>query len=216
MSTGARAAGRAALISAAIAGVVAVGASRARSEARAELLASDASRAKGDWTAATVHARRAASALPGTEASEVALRRLAELASAAEARSDPGGALFAWNALRSATFAARWTLAPREAERAQADAAIARLAAAAPGGTRERRPEETERQVAGLLAREDVPGPLFRALLVAGAASWMAGVAWALARGVTPEGRPVRPVLRRAAWVAAAGVACTAVALLRG
>jgi hypothetical protein len=176
-----------------------------------ELSASDAAMAKGDWSDATVHARRAAAAYyPGAAHVERAYERLLQIARDAELRGDRDAALFAWWAVRMSSIGTRAWFAPHAAERAGADRAIARLSSGGP----------SEREELALLAQDRGPSPVWILLMGLGLAGWGAGIAWILGRGLSPAGkgayadRWIRKELWRGGLLAAAGMCAWLLGLL--
>jgi hypothetical protein len=146
-------------------------------DGRAELAASDVAWAAGDAFAATVHARAAARAyVPFAPHVPRAYRRLRSIAQDSEARGDAQAAFFAWRGLRAAAIASRSLVSSHDREREVADAAIARLSAAAgaPSTRSERSGKEAASGLAASLAAEVPPRGAWGALLVVGAALWVA------------------------------------------
>lgn len=185
----------------------------------AEIAASTASLRAGDARDAAVHARRAAGwYAPGAPHVRVAYERLTALATAAEGLGDRDLALLAWRAVRTASIETRWLFGtPHDADRARADAAIARLEAASPRppGTRTDPAPVVERKALEALAREEAPRGPWVAALVAAFAAWTLGAAAFVARGVDASGRLVSRRAWPAAGVAAAGVGLWLLAIWR-
>ena len=160
---------------------------------RAALADGDAARKRGDVPAA-IDAWRAAARdyVPFAPHVATAYDRLATTAREAEAANDPGTALAAWRAIRSASRATSGLVTPAEELAAQADRKIAALMAADPdaslvaGATA---PARTAWQAARL---EPVPGPGLGLILIAGlgVVVWVAGMVWLVRR----RGKPWVPV----------------------
>jgi hypothetical protein len=169
----------------------------------------DALRA-GDAHAAALHARRAAGwYAPGAPHVRVAYERLIALATAAEGLGRADTALFAWRAVRTAALETRWLTTPHAEDLELANAAIARLSAAAPRppGTRTEPAATVERQHLAALARDDAPRVGWVVALVGAFAAWVAGAVWVVRRGVTVTGQWVWPKAAPGLAVCAAGVA---------
>ncbi|WP_438040049.1 hypothetical protein [Sorangium sp. So ce128] len=169
----------------------------------------DALRA-GDAHAAALHARRAAGwYAPGAPHVRVAYERLIALATAAEGLGRADTALFAWRAVRTAALETRWLTTPHAEDLELANAAIARLSAAAPRppGTRTEPAAAVERQHLAALARDDAPRVGWVVALVGAFAAWVAGAVWVVRRGVTVTGQWVWPLAAPGLAVCAAGVA---------
>lgn len=98
---------------------------------RAEVASCDAAVQKSDWPEAIGHARAAAEAfVPGSPWPEQGWRRLEAIGHDAEARGDDETALLAYGAMRAAALATRAPGSGWAARRAQAEEALARVAAA--------------------------------------------------------------------------------------
>ncbi|WP_438033569.1 hypothetical protein [Sorangium sp. So ce204] len=169
----------------------------------------DALRA-GDAHAAALHARRAAGwYAPGAPHVRVAYERLIALATAAEGLGRADTALFAWRAVRTAALETRWLTTPHAKDLELANAAIARLSAAAPRppGTRTEPAAAVERQHLAALARDEAPRVGWVVALVGAFAAWVAGAVWVVRRGVTVTGQWVWPRAAPGLAVCAAGVA---------
>jgi hypothetical protein len=187
-------------------------------EGRAELLASDTAWSAGDAAAATVHARRAASAfVPAAAHVARAYRRLREIAAQSEARGDPEAALFAWRAIRAAAIGSRSWLTSHDVERAQADAAISRISPgvrAASLPARQTPAAETSRAYLALMSVDAAPSLAWGALFLAGAGLWVVGGVRLARRGFDAEGRLQAREARTAAVLAVAGLAAWFAGLL--
>jgi len=160
---------------------------------RAALADGDAARKRGDLPAA-IDAWRAAARdyVPFAPHVDAAYDRLATAAREAEATGEPGTALAAWRAIRSASRATSGLVTPADELAAEADRRIAALMAADPdaslvaGATV---PARTAYQAARLAP---VPGPGLGMILIAGlgVAAWVAGLVWLVRR----RGKPWVPV----------------------
>jgi hypothetical protein len=152
---------------------------RVVSEGRSELLASDAAWQAGDVVGATFHARAAARAyVPFAPYVDRAYRKLYAIAEESEARGNREAALFAWRAVRAAAIGSRSFLTSHDRERSSADVSIARLSttlrAASQPPPRWSTGVSSRGQGAALAAA--VPPKMgWGALVVAGAALWVAG-----------------------------------------
>lgn len=97
---------------------------------RAEVALCDAAVQKSDWPEAIGHARAAAEALvPGSPWPEQGWMRLEAIGHDAEARGDDETALLAYGAMRAAALATRGPASGGAMRRAQAEEALARVAA---------------------------------------------------------------------------------------
>jgi hypothetical protein len=201
---------RAALSVAAAALVLGAIALRVIAEGRAELRAGEAAYAEGDFAASAVHARRAAVAyVPFAAHMGSAYERLRTLAREAEARGDHDAALFAWRAMRSAAIASRWFVAPRGAERREADGAIARLSAATrePSGAPYRSAgAQSVRRLNQILASDEGPSTLGGLLLLGGFACFIAGGVWITRSRVQNDGATALAVPRPPVFLIALGI----------
>ena len=128
---------------------------------------------------------------------------------------DPGVALTAWRAIRSAARATRWLMASHGGELEAADAEIAKLAArdaeAAPAGG----PTTAAREAwhLGRLARDPRPRPGAAGAAALGIVVWLTGFFVLIRRGVTAGGGVVRrPALVGAAMIVV-GLVCWAAGL---
>lgn len=126
----------------------------------------------------------------------------------AEVAKEPPFALVAQRAIRSAALATRTLWQPHADELAAANAAIATLAADDPDAALAGGPDHAarERWHADRLANDVRPYGLFRVLAALGIACWLGGLAWALRRGMTAEGTPVRRPLAIGAGIAIFGL----------
>lgn len=177
----------------AVAGLV-IGAASMRVVAAGEreIAESTAALRAGDAHAAALHARGAAGwYAPGAPHVRVAYERLVALAQAAEGLGEAETALFAWRAVRSAALETRWLVTPHEEDLARANAAIARISAAAPRppGTRTEPAAAVERQHLELLARDEAPRVGWVVALVAAFVAWVAGAVWVVRGAVTVTGQ---------------------------
>jgi hypothetical protein len=146
----------------------------------------------GDAHGAAEHARRAAAWFaPAAPHVRVAYDRLVALGAAAEGLGDRELALFAYRGARTAALETRWILAPHDDTLALANAAIARLSAAAPGPTELPGPPAAtlSREALDALSREDTPNAHWIVVLVGSALAWILGAVYA-AEALT-TGRPV-------------------------
>jgi hypothetical protein len=171
--------------------VVGAASIRVIASGESEIATSTAALRAGDPHEATVHARRAAGwYAPGAPHVRVAYDRLIALATAAEGLGDRETALLAWTSVRSAAIETRWIVTPHEADLARANAAIARLAAAAPRppGTRTEPAAKIEREQLEALGRDDAPRVPWVIALVVAFATWSAGAVWIVRRAVDAAG----------------------------
>ncbi|WP_437576384.1 hypothetical protein [Sorangium sp. So ce887] len=175
-----------------------------------EIAESTAALRAGDPHAAALHARRAAGwYAPGAPHVRVAYERLIALATAAEGLGQADTALFAWRAVRTAALETRWLTTPHAEDLEQANAAIARLSAAAPRppGTRTEPATAIAREHMAALARDDAPRVGWVVALVAAFVAWVAGAIWVVRRAVTVTGQWVWPRAAPGLAVCAAGIA---------
>jgi hypothetical protein len=183
-----------------------------------EIAESSAALRRGDPYAAAVHARRAAGwYAPGAPHVGVAYERLVALATTSEGLGNAEIALLAWRAVRTAATETRWLVTPHEDDLARANAAIARLSAAAPRppGTRTDPVAAVEREQLEALARDEAPRVGWVVVLVAGFAAWVAGAAWVVRRAVTVTGQWVWRRATPGLVVCGAGVAAWLLAIWR-
>jgi hypothetical protein len=173
---------------------------------REEMQAADRAAAASDWMDAIVHARAAAEALaPGSPWPERALVRLDVIGHDAEARGDETTALLAYGALRSAAIATRFPGSASARWRGRADEGLVRVAEASRDPSTPHASADAMREALG---SGNAPPPLgLVALLSAGAAGMIAGLAAALFRPGRSPGRVARAV-------AVAGFAAYVAALL--
>jgi len=197
----------------AVAVVLVVGAPvfRVALEGAAEQRASDAALLAGNVEAATVHARRAASAyVPFAPHVDRAYRRLSNIAADAEARGDVDAALFAWRATRSASIGSSWLLATAARERRHADAAIARLMATArAAGLPAHRgiaPDALQRYAKDL-ASDRTPSRWRVMMLIGGFLALVGGSVWGARRALREDGSVDLGLIKMPALVALAGAA---------
>ncbi|MCC6553372.1 MAG: hypothetical protein IT372_10175 [Polyangiaceae bacterium] len=203
----------------AIAGVI-LGAASARVviAGEREIAESTAALRRGDAHGAAVHARRAAGGYaPGAPHVRVAYERLIALATTAEGLGKAEIALLAWRGVRSAAIETRWIVTPHEDDLARANAAIARISAAAPRppGTRTDPVAVALREHLEALARDEAPRTGWVAALVAGFAAWVAGAIWIVRRAVTVTGSWSFRRATPGVIVCAAGVAAWLLAIWR-
>jgi hypothetical protein len=127
----------------------------------------------------------------GTRPARPTYERLVALATTAEGLGRAELALFSWRAVRSAALETRWLVTPHAEDLERANAAIARLSAAAPRppGTRTEPAVAVEREHLALLARDEAPRTGWVVALVAAFAAWVAGAVWVVRRGVTVTGQ---------------------------
>jgi hypothetical protein len=157
-----------------------------------EIAASTDGLRAGDPHAATEHARRAAGwYAPGAPHVRVAYDRLIALATTAEGLGDREASLFAWRSVRTAAIETRWIVTPHAEDLARANAAIARLEAAAPRppGTRNEPPASVEREQLEALSRDEAPRTPWVITLVLAAAAWITGSILVVRRGITAGGQ---------------------------
>lgn len=182
----------------------------------AALTDGDAAFTRGDVAEATADWEAAARwYLPGAPHVDDAYARLAQLAARSERAHDRQRALDAWRAIRAAALATRGAWAPHETDRAAADAAIARLEAEDPDGSKLAGDTAAARQtwLATQLARDRRPGGGPTALAVLGIVAWLAGLVALARRGLDAAGRVVRRPAAVAGGIVLAGVACWAFGL---
>lgn len=174
-----------------------------------EIAESTAALRAGDPHAAALHARRAAGwYAPGAPHVRVAYQRLIALATAAEGLGEAETAIFAWRAVRTAALETRWLTTPHAEDLELANAAIARLAAAAPRppGTRNEPAAVVAREHLELLARDEAPRVGWVVALVVAFAAWVAGAIWVVRRAVTVTGQWVWPRAAPGLVVCAVGI----------
>jgi hypothetical protein len=156
-------------------------------EGESRLSNCDAALRKQDFAEATVEARAAALLYaPGAPHVEAAYARLLHVARTTEANGDKESALFAWRAMRGAAIDTKSLFTAHDRERDMADIAIARLTADAPRPmmSRDTTPEQAEKHMRDLLAREDAPRAGWVLALVVGFAAMIGGLVTAIARGL--------------------------------
>jgi len=184
-------------------------------DGEAALAESDAAFHKGDLANAVIHARRAAIAYaPGAPHTRAALARLRAVAVGSEGVGDVGSARLAWGAIRAAAVETRSLTEPYAAERAEADRALARLAAlplATDPEVQARAVERAERALATLPG----PSPASSVLLVLGLGTAALGLALVALRGLTREGRLLPRGFALGVAVFVLGVACWTFAAYR-
>lgn len=183
-----------------------------------EIAESTAALRRGDPYGAAVHARRAAGwYAPGAPHVGVAYDRLIALATTAEGLGNAEVALLAWRGVRTAAIETRWLVTPHADDLATANAAIARIAAAAPRppGTRTDPAAAVEREQLEALVRDEAPRVGWVAVLVAGFAAWVAGAVWVVRRAVTVTGQWIWQRATPGLIVCAAGVAAWLLAIWR-
>jgi hypothetical protein len=157
-----------------------------------EIAASTDGLKAGDAHAATEHARRAAGwYAPGAPHVRVAYERLIALATTAEGLGDREASLYAWRAVRTAAIETRWLVTPHAEDLERANAAIARLEAAAPRppGTRNEPPATIAREQLEALSRDEAPRTPWVVALVLAAAAWISGSVLVVRRGITAGGQ---------------------------
>lgn len=157
-----------------------------------EIAASTEGLKAGDAHAATEHARRAAGwYAPGAPHVRVAYERLIALATTAEGLGDREASLYAWRAVRTAAIETRWLVTPHAEDLERANAAIARLEAAAPRppGTRNEPPATIAREQLEALSRDEAPRTPWVVALVLAAAAWITGSVLVVRRGITAGGQ---------------------------
>jgi hypothetical protein len=177
-------------------------------DGRAALTASDAAFARGDVALAVVHARAAARAyVPFAVHMEQGLFKLREIAKKSERAGDTEAALFAWRAVLSVAASTRPFGAVTEKERAEAEAAVARLSAemrsSARAGPRARPEGDAETALTG---GDSVPRLGWAALLLTGAALWLAAGRRLTSRGWGTDGRLAAREVGAAGAMALAGL----------
>jgi hypothetical protein len=197
----------------AVVGALAV---RTAMEGHAALLAGDAAFDRGDVPEAIAEWEAAARwYLPGAPHVDDAYDRLAKLGVRAEASHDRARALTAWRAIRSASLVTRGAWSPHTADRAAADAAIARLegsdadASPAAGDT----PGAREAWQAAQLARDHRPAGGASLLAVLGIVAWLVGFGLLARRGLSAGGRVLPRQAALAGGIVVAGLACWAIGL---
>ncbi len=177
-------------------------------DGRSELAASDAAWRTGDAFGAAVHARSAARAyVPLAAHVPAAYRRLRAIAQDCEGRGDVEAALFAWRAIRSAAIGSRSILTAHDRQRQVADEAIVRLSTSVRGRSISSDHPPDAAQLSSALAAEAPPRVGWGALIVAGAALWLAaGQKLSVSLGEREE-RSLGRRLRAPLVLAAAGLA---------
>lgn len=190
---------------------------RAVVDGEEQLRRSDAAFDRGDLHAATEHARRAAVLYaPGAPHVPAAYARLIAIATGAESAGQHATAEAAWRAVRGAALETRHVWVPRGAELTRANENLARLAASDP----RRLPSDADPATAverarRELARDDALALPWVIVLVVGFLLAGVGLVWTALAAVGPDGRLA---LARARWpllIAALGVACWTLAVLR-
>ena len=153
--------------------------------------------------------------LPGAPHVDDAYDRLAALAVRSEKATNTPRALAAWRAIRSASLATRGAWTPHPADRAAADAAIARLQAGDPEGSPEAGSDVAARQAwfTTQLARDRRPGGAAVLLAIVGIPAWLGGLVSLARGGLDPAGRVVRRHATLAGGITLAGLACWAIGL---
>lgn len=183
-----------------------------------EIAASTAALRKGDPHEAAFHARRAAGYYaPGAPHVRVAYERLLALATKAEQVGDRATALYAWEAVRTASLETRWILTPHAADLERANANIARIQS-----TQERTPDMRvepaavlEREALAALVRDESPHVPWVITLVAAFLAWTIGAALTLRRGVTSTGQILWTKARAPVALTALGVLAWLLSLWR-
>lgn len=170
--------------------VIAAATARVIASGEGEIAESTKALKAGDPEGATVHARRAAGYYaPGAPHVRVAYERLIALAVTAEKMGDPAAAIFAWRAVRTASIETRWLVSPHQEDRERADAAIARLdAAATKPGLHADPPAKLAREELEALSRDEAPRTPWVITLVAGALAWALGAVWVGLRAIDASG----------------------------
>jgi hypothetical protein len=144
-------------------------------DGRAELAASDAAWRTGDALGATVHARSAARAyVPLAPHVPAAYRRLRAIAQDCEGRGDVESALFAWRAIRAAAIGSRSIFTAHDRQRQVADEAIVRLSTSTRGRSPPSDRATDAASIPSALAADPPPRAAWAALIVVGAALWVA------------------------------------------
>ncbi len=164
---------------------------RARIEAQRELRTAEALAAGGKTDEAIVHARRAAEwYTPGDPHVSDAYQKLIALARMSESRGDPASALLAWRAVRHAVLSSRWAVIAYDGELAQANAAIARLAASsgAPASIGAPPADELQQSLADGLLRNVHPRTGWVLVMLLGFALLAGGAGYATQRGAGNQG----------------------------
>lgn len=188
---------------------------RAVREGESALEASDAAFHRADLPNATLEARRAALAYaPGAPHTRLALARLRAIAVGSEGAGDQETARLAWGAIRAAAIGTRHFTTPYAAELAEANQALAR--AMVPSGL----DDAAARARAAAVARKalaDAPGPSpWAALpLLSGAVLAALGLFLVATRGITRDGRVLRPGFALGLAVLVLGAACWTFAAYR-
>jgi hypothetical protein len=181
------------------------------SDGEGHMRLSDAAFDENDLQAATLHARRAATAFaPGAPHVSRAYRRLEAIAVGAEASSRDADALAAWRAVRSAALETRHLWVAMPAQLARANDNIARLSARTEAAT----PEEQRRALQSAkaeLLRDEAPSGHWLILLCCGFFAALCGLGWVGIRGVDRDGRLVAAQARWGVLLALVGVVLWAV-----
>ena len=177
-------------------------------EGETELRTSDAAFDRGDLADATLHARRAATLYaPGAPHVTAAFERMRAIALGAESQGDVNMARRAWGAIRGAALETRHLVVPNAAELALANANLARLTAASPGGNRQ--------TAARLLSRDETPRAPWVLVLGLGFLLFTSGLALAARKGISPSGEISRKAIALAGLLALFGVAFWTLAVYR-
>jgi hypothetical protein len=181
----------AALVVGAALAVLGAAAIRVVWQGRSALAEGDAARAAGDvhraidgWRAAARHY------VPLAPHVDEAYGRLAQVARAADQANDPGTALAAWRAIRSASRATTGLTTPAADLAAEADRRIVAIMAVDPESTTAAGATEDAREAWHSAVLAQVPGPSFgmAALAALGLLVWVGGLVWFGRRGVTAAG----------------------------
>ena len=171
-----------------------------------EIAASTAALRAAAAPAAPGRPRRAAGwYAPGAPHVRVAYERMIALAVAAEGLGDRDTALSAWRSVRTAATETRWIVTPHAEDLARADAAIARLSAAAPRppGTRTEPASAIERAQLEALARDEAPRVPWVIALSLSFLGWAVGSGMAARRAVSATGHVAWQ--RASPWLVVAG-----------
>jgi hypothetical protein len=183
-----------------------------------EIAESSAALRRGDAQEAVVHARRAAGFYaPGAPHVRVAYERLVAIATAAEGLGDRDLALLAWRGIRTASIETRSFYVPHAADLDRANAAIARIEAAAPRppGTRTEPPQRIEDKLHDALLRDEAPRTPWVVALLAGLVAWAGGAAFAVREATRAVDRVEFSKAKLGALVALGGVIVWVLALWR-
>ena len=169
--------------------VLAAATARAVSEGERHMHQSDDAFDRGDLPGALLHARAAAVMYaPGAPHVQSAYNRLIAIAVGAEAAGQKRSAETAWRAVRGAALETRHLWVVRGAELGRANENLARLNVAGMEASDAGDPREALARARQELARDNAPGLVWLAALIAGFVATALGLGLVALRGVRPDG----------------------------